>query len=367
MAQKDYYKILGVEKSASEDEIKKAFRKLAHQYHPDKQSGDETKFKEINEAYQVLSNKEKRGKYDQFGSDFESQGGFGGGMGWEDFMRQARNGQGGGFEFNMGGMNFGDIFGDMFGFGGGGGGRARNRGRDIQIDIEIPFRQAVFGTEHEVKLTKHNPCDVCSGTGGEPGSPVKTCTTCNGRGQVVKMQQTILGAMQTAATCSDCAGRGQKAEKSCKHCGGDGAVRNESKYRVKIPAGIDDGGTIRLNGKGEYPGIGGEAGDMYVVVHVKADRAFQRDGNDVHTDVHISYPQAVLGDEVEIETLDGNKKIKIPEGVQPMERIRLKGIGIPSLRGNGRGDHYVRVVLDVPKKPNKNLKKLLEDVKKELS
>ncbi len=366
MANKDYYKILGVEKTASDDEIKKSFRKLAHQYHPDKQGGDETKFKEINEAYQVLSNKEKRAKYDQFGSDFESQGGFGGGMGWEDFMRQARGGQGGGFEFNMGGMNFGDLFGDMFGFGGGGG-RGRNRGRDIQVDIEIPFRQAVFGTEHEIKLTKHNACDVCNGTGAEPGSKMDTCKTCQGRGQVIRMQQTILGAMQTATTCTDCNGRGQKAAKSCKHCGGDGAVKSESVYRVKIPAGIDEGGTIRLQGKGEYPGMGNESGDLYVIVHVKNDKAFVRDGNDVHTDVHVSYPQAVLGDEVGIETLDGHKTIKIPEGVQPMERIRLKGLGVPSLRGGGRGDHYVRVILDVPKKPSKHLKKLLEEAKKELS
>lgn len=366
MAQKDYYNILGVEKGASDEEIKKAFRKLAHQYHPDKQGGDETKFKEINEAYQVLSNKEKRAKYDQFGSDFESQGGFGGGMGWEDFMRQARGGQGGGFEFNMGGMNFGDLFGDMFGFGGGGG-RGRNRGRDIQVDIEIPFRQAVFGTEHEVKLTKHNSCDVCSGGGAEPGSKMETCKTCQGRGQVVRMQQTILGAMQTASVCADCNGRGQKAEKRCKHCGGDGAVKSESKYRVKIPAGIDEGGTIRLQGKGEYPGMGNEAGDLYIIVHVKDDKIFVRDGNDIHTDVHVSYPQAVLGDTVSIETLDGEKKIAIPAGIQPMERIRLKGLGVPSLRGSGRGDHYVRVILDVPKKPSKQLKKLLEEAKKELS
>lgn len=363
MAQKDYYKVLGVDKGASEDEIKKAFRKLAHQYHPDKQSGDETKFKEINEAYQVLSNTDKRQKYDQYGSDFESQGGFGGGMNWEDVMRQARNGQGG-FEFNTGGMNFGDMFGDIFGFGGNS--RGQVRGRDIQVDIELPFRQAIFGTEHEVRLTKHNACDVCSGTGGEPGSPVTTCSTCQGRGQVVKMQQTILGAMQTASTCTACSGRGQKAEKKCKHCTGTGIVRGETTYRVKIPAGIDHGGTIRLTGKGEYPGPQGESGDLYVVVHVKPDKMLRRENADIYSDVHITYPQAVLGDTIALETLDGEKKMVVPEGTQPMEHIRLKGLGVPHLRGSGRGDHYVKIFVDVPKKPNKQLKKILEEMKKEL-
>jgi molecular chaperone DnaJ len=211
---KDYYKILGVGKGASSDEIKKAFRKLAHQYHPDKQGGSEEKFKEINEAYQVLGDAEKRKKYDQFGSDFEQQGGFGGAGSWEDFMRAARGqgGQAGGFQFDFGGMDMGDIFGDLFG--GSRGRRAgRSRGQDIQVDVQIEFREAAFGVEKEIHLMKQNDCAVCSGSGVEPGSSLKSCTVCHGRGQVEQVQRTIFGAMQTLVTCGNCGGRGQIPEK----------------------------------------------------------------------------------------------------------------------------------------------------------
>ncbi|HYE59596.1 MAG TPA: molecular chaperone DnaJ [Candidatus Kapabacteria bacterium] len=355
---KDYYKILGVDKNASADEIKKAFRRLAHQYHPDKKGGDETKFKEVNEAYQVLGDPERRKKFDQFGSDFEQQGGFGGNMNWEDFMRAAR-GQGGSF----GGADFGDIFGDIFGFGGGRSGRRQQRGNDIQVDIELPFREAVFGVEKDIRLTKNNACDVCAGTGAEPGSHLKTCGACQGKGQVAHVQRTILGAMQTVVTCQTCSGQGQIPEKHCKHCGGDGIVRNEVSYRIKIPAGIDNGESIRLEGKGESIGRSGIAGDLYVTVHVREDQLFERDGEDIYTDVHISYPQAVLGDTVDIDTLDGRKKIVIPEGTESHQQIRLRGLGVPRLRGSGRGDHYVRVIIDVPKKVSKTAKKLLEELK----
>ena len=223
---KDYYKTLGVEKSASADELKKAFRKLAHKYHPDKQGGDEAKFKEVNEAYQVLGNEQKRAQYDQYGADFESQGGFGGGAGWEDFMRASR-GQGGA-QFDFGDIDLGDLFGGMFG--GGGRRQRQRRGNDIQVDVQIEFKEAVFGVEKEIRLNKNNNCDVCAGSGAEPGSNVKKCAECNGHGQVKQVQRTILGAMQTVATCPSCAGAGEKAEKSCKHCGGDGRVRSESVY-----------------------------------------------------------------------------------------------------------------------------------------
>ena len=369
---KDYYKILGVEKNASADELKRAFRKLAHKYHPDKQGGDEPKFKEVNEAYQVLGNTQKRKQYDQFGADFEQQGGFGGGAGWEDFMRAAR-GQGGA-HFDFGDIDLGDILGGMFGFGGRGGqgagrggqGRQRTRrGSDIQVDIQLGFKEAVFGAEKEIRLNKNNDCAVCNGSGAEPGSKIVKCAQCGGQGQVRQVQQTILGAMQTVGACPACGGAGERAEKSCKHCGGDGRGRSESVYKVKIPAGVDDGSTIRLDGKGESAGASGAAGDLYVVAHVKPDKEFNREGNDIFTDLRISFPQAVFGDKVEIETLDGKKKLIIPEGTQSHSQIRLRGLGVPYLRGNGRGDHFVRVIVDVPKKLSRQAKKILQDLEEE--
>jgi molecular chaperone DnaJ len=361
---KDYYKVLGVEKTASEEDIKKAFRKMAHKYHPDKKTGDEAKFKEVNEAFQVVGDKEKRAKYDQYGSTFDQQGGFGGGAGWEDFMRAARGQGGGGFEFNFGGGGFGDIFGDMFG--GGGGRRGRARGNDLQVEIRIPFADVVTGTEQEVTLTKNNTCDKCHGDGAKPGSEKKTCSTCNGRGQVVRVQNTILGAMQTAATCSDCAGQGQKADERCPDCGGEGRVRSASKYKVKIPAGVDDGSTIRLTGKGESAGVHGEPGDLYVIVRVSHDDRFVRDGYDIHTDLHVDFVQAVLGDTVEIDTVDGKKKLIVPPGTQSHQDIRLKGLGIPILNRSGRGNHYVRVIVDIPTKVSKKVRKQLEDLRGEV-
>ena len=367
---KDYYNILGVAKGASSEEIKKAFRKLAHQYHPDKQGGNEAKFKEVNEAYQVLGNEEKRKKFDQYGSDFEQQGGFGGGAGWEDFMRQARGQQGaqnGGFQFDFGGADLGGMFGDLFGFGSGRGGQGRRaRGNDVQVDVQLEFREAVFGIEKEIRLTKQNACDVCAGGGNEPGSAMKTCAECHGQGQVRRVQQTMLGAMQTAVVCPTCHGRGESAEKICRHCSGRGVIKSESTYTVKIPAGVDDGNTIRLTGKGESVGHGGEPGDLFVVIHVRPDRTFTREGIDIHTDLHISYPQAVLGDTIEIDTLDGKKKMVVPEGTQSHQDIRLKNFGVPQLHGSGRGSHYVRVIIDVPKKVGRNAKKLLEELKKEM-
>ena len=255
---KDYYKLLGVEKGATQDEVKKAFKKLALEFHPDRPTGDEKKFKEINEAYQVLGDAEKRARYDQFGADFDQQGGFGAGMNWDDFMRAARGGQGGGgFDFN--GMDLGDIFGDIFGgFGGSSrrGGHRAAQGRDIQVDVELDFKEAAFGMEREVSLRKQAKCDVCSGSGSEPGSKIDKCGACGGQGQVVQNQRTFLGMMQTVAVCPDCRGRGEKPSKKCKHCGGDGILSKTVSLKVKIPAGIDEGQAIRLNGHGEAaPGL----------------------------------------------------------------------------------------------------------------
>jgi len=285
-------------------------------------------------------------------------------------MRANRGGNGGNVNFDFGGIDLGDIFGDMFGFGGsarGGQGRARQRrGNDIQVDIQIDFSEAVFGVEKEVRLTKNNACDVCNGSGVEPGSAMETCATCKGRGQVQQVQRTIFGAMQSVATCGECMGQGQIPKKKCKHCGGDGTVRNESNFKIKIPAGIDNGQSIRLQGKGEHAGSGSVAGDLYVLVHVKLDNRFAREGYDIFTEVKISYPQAVLGDTIEIDTVDGRKNLVIPEGTQPGQRIRLKGRGVGHLQGSGRGDQYVTVVVDVPKKISKKAKGLLEELRRDL-
>ncbi len=365
---KDYYKILGVEKNASVDEIKKAFKKKALEYHPDRPTGDEKKFKEINEAYQVLSDSEKRQRYDQFGSDFEQQGGFGGGASWEDFMRAARGqgGQNGNFSFDFG--DLGDMFGDIFGFGGGRGrsqGRAP-RGNDIQVDVEIEFKEAAFGVEKELELRKQDTCEICKGSGAEPGSEMQNCGTCQGRGQVVQNQRTFLGTVQTVTTCPTCQGRGKHATKKCKHCGGDGILSKNSKIKVKIPAGIDDGQSIRLSGHGEAAPHGGQSGDLYVVTHIKPLKGFKREGYNVFTEAEINFPQAVMGDKIDVETLEGTVKMVVPEGTESGQLIRLKGKGIMELGRTSRGDHYVEIKITVPKKINKNTRKLLEDLQKEL-
>lgn len=360
---KDYYKILGVDKNASADDIKKAFKKSAMQHHPDRPGGDEAKFKEVNEAYQVLSDAEKRKRYDQFGSDFEQQGGFGQGMNWEDFMRSARGQGGQGQDFDFG--DLGDIFGDFFG-----GGRARSRGpargRDIQVDVEIDFKEAAFGVEKEISLRKQSKCDVCDGTGGEPGSKMETCSTCGGRGQLTQTQRTFLGSMQTVVSCSDCHGSGRKPSKKCKHCGGSGVITKNSNVKVRIPAGIDDGQSIRLERHGEAAAHGGASGDLYVRVHVRALKGFARAGYDVYTEKEISFPQAALGDTIIVETLDGELKLVVPEGTESGQLIRIKSKGINHLDRNIRGDHYVKVKIRVPKKLGREAKKKLEDLKSEL-
>lgn len=368
---KDYYKILGVEKNATTDEIKKAFKRLAMQHHPDRPGGDEKKFKEINEAYQVLGDAGKRQKYDQFGSDFEQQGGFGGAGGWEDFMRAARGGQGGfsdgNFSFNFGGMDLGDIFGDIFGGGGGrrGGGR-RARGQDIQVDVELDFKEAAFGVEKDISLRKQSACDVCGGLGSEPGSKMDKCHTCGGQGQMAQNQRTFLGTMQTVVVCPDCQGLGEKPSKKCKHCGGDGILAKTSSIKVKIPAGIDEGEAIRLTGYGEAAPHGGGAGDLYVRAHIKPSHYWHREGFDVYSELEINFSQAVLGDKLDIETLDGLIKIVVPEGVESGQLIRLKGHGMMHLGRSNRGDHYVKIKIRVPRKISREVRKKLEELKSEL-
>jgi molecular chaperone DnaJ len=369
---KDYYNILGVAKGASDDEIKKAYRKLAHQHHPDKSGGNEAKFKEVNEAYQVLSDKEKRTQYDQYGQTFEQAqqqgGGFSGFDGFRDFSSYAE-----GFDFNFGGGGqggFSDIFGDIFeqaGFGGGAQGgrsrRRRQRGQDIQVDVEISFQEMADGIEREVELYKRVKCARCEGEGVEPGSKKVECGRCQGEGQIRTNRRTILGTFQQTSVCPDCQGEGKIPEKKCKKCGGDGRVREYEKIKVKIPAGIKGGQTIRLENMGEAGEKGGEAGDLYVNVHVATDKRFERDGDDIRSVAEISFSQAALGDKISVETIGGEVKLKIPAGTQSGEIFRLKGHGVKHLSRFGYGDHYVRIQVETPKTLTREQRELLEKLK----
>jgi molecular chaperone DnaJ len=354
---KDYYKTLGIDKSASAEEVKAAFRRLALEHHPDK-GGSAEKFKEANEAYQVLSDAGKRAQYDRFGSVPEGASGFGGQGGF--------NGQGfGGQGFNINMDDLGDIFGG-FGdlFGAGNSARERSQtGRDIQIDAKIDFHDAVFGTDFSAEIMKANRCSHCSGTGGEPGAKQDDCKTCHGSGRVTQSRNTMFGVFQTTGTCPDCRGAGKKYERNCAVCHGTGAVRERQAIKVRIPAGVDDGNTIRVAGSGEAGERGAGAGDLYVKVRVKDDPKFDRHGDDVCSEVNIPFADAALGVTAPVETVDGNVELKIPAGTQPGTVIKLKGRGVPHLRNDGRGDQLVTVNIEVPKKLSKKQKQLLEELR----
>lgn len=367
---KDYYKILGVDKNASPDEIKKAFRKLAHEHHPDKTGGNAEKFKEINEAYQIVGNEEKRKKYDQFGDAAFSNAGFGGtGMSWEDFMRAAQGGQSG---FGNGGVQFdfgdaGDIFGnlgEMFGFNMGGGHRRRSRGADIQTELTIEFSEAVFGTTKDISLYKTVVCEHCRGNGAEPGTPIETCKTCKGAGYTMQTQRTILGTFQSQNTCPDCRGEGKRAAKKCSRCGGNGLQKDTVNLQIKIPAGIDNGQAIKLSGQGEPAVNGGTTGDLYIKVKVKPDKNLERVGDDILSMVEISIAQAVLGDKIAVITVDGELTLKIPAGTQSGSVFKLRGRGAHNLNGRGRGDHLATVKVKIPERLNREERKLFEELKK---
>jgi molecular chaperone DnaJ len=352
MAKRDYYEVLGVGKTASADEIKKAFRRLAVQYHPDKQGGDEVKFKEINEAYEVLSNSDKRQRYDQFGHagvGGASDGGFGG------------FGQGQNINFDFGDMGLGDIFGSFFGqgFGGQRAGQ-RTRGNDVETNVTLTFEEAVFGVEKELKMTLNDTCSHCKGTTAEPGHELKTCDTCKGSGQTTRVMNTILGAIQQTTVCPTCQGRGKVPEKVCSVCHGKGVERREQLMTLKVPAGIDDGAVIRLQGHGEAI-AGGEKGDLYVGIRVKPHKKFTREGDLILSEEHISMVDAALGAELETDTVDGAMTIKIPAGTQSGSDFKLSGHGVPHLRGNSRGAHIVTVHVDIPSKLSKRQKELLQE------
>jgi molecular chaperone DnaJ len=349
---RDYYEVLGVSKSASADEIKRAYRKLAMQHHPDKHGGDDSKFKELGEAYEVLKDPQKKAAYDQFGHAGAQGnpfgGGYAGGQGFE------------GFDFSqMGG--FGDIFESFFSgsAGGAGGGGRQRRGRDIEIGVDLTFEEAVFGTTKAISLELQDNCDRCKGKRNEPDSSLKTCPTCKGSGQVIHNQQTILGTFQSRAACDTCEGHGDIPEKPCTKCRGKGVIVRTKKLDIKIPAGIDHGNTIRLSGEGEAA-IGGSKGDLYVHVRVRSDRRFKRQGSDIVSQFNIPMVEAALGTEVPVETVDGNVKLKIPAGTQSGKVFKLSERGIPKVNGRGRGDHLVQVVVETPTKLSAKQKELLE-------
>ena len=359
MAEKrDYYEVLGVEKGASEDEIKKAYRKLAKANHPDLHPGDkecEERFKEINEAYEVLSDPDKRAKYDQFGhAAFDPSAGGPGGAGFGGF---------GGFGDIFGG-GFGDIFGDIFGGGFGGGQAQRSgprRGENLRVRLNITFEEAAFGCEKEINVGRVEQCPDCKGTGCAPGTTPEVCPDCKGTGSVRTTQRTPFGVVQTCGACKKCGGHGKIIHQPCPRCGGRGAVRKNQTIKVKIPAGIDDGQTLNLRGKGNAGLDGGPAGDLLITVFVKPHPLFERDGNSVIMEMPVSFAQAALGAEIEVPTIDGRIEYKIPEGTQTGTTFRMRGKGIQNVNGRGRGDQYVRVNIEVPKNLSDKQKKLLRE------
>ncbi len=356
MNKRDYYEVLGIGKSASADEIKKAFRKKAVEYHPDR-GGDETKFKEANEAYEVLSNTEKRKRYDQFGhagvgssaaSDGDPFGGFGGGA----------------QHFDFGDLGFGDIFNSFFGGGGNARQQRKQRGRDVETDVVIGFEESIFGTEVELNLVMEDACSHCKGKTVEPGYEMKTCETCKGSGQVVTVTRTVFGNIQQAALCPTCQGTGKIPEKACTVCKGRGTERKNQEVKLKIPAGIDDGTTIRLREHGEAI-ANGPKGDLYVNVKVKPHKHFTREGDLILSQQTIPIVDAALGGEMDVETVDGPVRMKIPAGTQAGTDFKLSGHGVPHLKGNTRGAHIVTINVETPKDLSKKQRELLEQFAQE--
>ncbi|HRJ90677.1 MAG TPA: molecular chaperone DnaJ [Candidatus Saccharibacteria bacterium] len=354
MSKRDYYEVLGVSKTASDDEIKKAFRKAAVKHHPDKEGGSEEKFKEINEAYEVLKDKQKRQRYDQFGHAGVG-GSSGGGNPFEGF-NGGFGGQNVHFDFGDGGL--GDIFGQFFG--GAQAQRGPSRGRDVETSITLSFEEAIFGVEHEIELAMDDECTHCKGTTVEPGHQMKTCETCKGAGQQTRVMNTMFGAIQQAVTCETCHGRGKVPEKVCSVCRGKGTERRTQKITLKVPAGVDDGATIRLKERGEAM-ANGPKGDLYVHIRVKAHKKFTREGDLILSEEHISMVDAALGTEITVETVDGTVRMRIPAGTQSGTDFKLSNHGVPHLRSDRRGAQIVSVLVDTPTKLSKKQKELLEE------
>lgn len=355
----DYYEILGVTKNASQDDIKKAFHKLAHKYHPDK-GGDEKKFKEINEAYQVLSDAKKRQQYDQFGKSFENMGGSG--QQW-DFNWSWQNTQP---EFDI--EDLGDIFENVFSFGGGRRASKKDvkKGKDIQIEIEISLEEALKTTHRKITLRKMVVCHRCGGNGAEPGTKINECFACRGTGQVQQIKKTILGSYTSFTVCPECKGDGNRSEKACNVCKGDGKVKGDEEVDLTIPAGIDNNQVIEIEGRGDAGKKGGKAGNLYVRVFIKEHPVFARKGDDLYMLKDINYSSAALGDEIEIPTLEGTKiLLKVPQGTESGKVLRISSKGIPRFSGYGSGNMYVELVIKTPKRISKRQKELLEKLKEE--
>ncbi|WP_374724607.1 molecular chaperone DnaJ [Calidifontibacillus erzurumensis] len=345
MSKRDYYEVLGVSKDATKDQIKKAYRQLARKYHPDvnKEPDATEKFKEIKEAYEVLSDDAKRAHYDQFGHVDPNAGGFGG-FSSADFG------------------GFGDIF-DMF-FGGSSRRRDPNaprQGADLQYTMTLEFKEAAFGKEVDIEVPKEEECDTCNGSGAKPGTKPETCPHCKGSGQISIEQQTVFGRIVNRRVCHSCNGTGKMIKQKCATCGGTGKVKKRKKIHVKIPAGVDDGQQMRVAGQGE-PGInGGPPGDLYIVFHVRPHEFFERDGDDIYCEMPITFTQAALGDEIEVPTLHGKVKLKIPAGTQTGTRFRLKGKGVPNVRGYGHGDQHIKIRVVTPTNLTSRQKELLRE------
>lgn len=348
MSKRDYYEVLGVNKNSSEEEIKKAYRKLARQYHPDvnKEPDAETKFKEVKEAYDTLSDSQKKARYDQFGHE-DPTAGFGGG------------GFGGGADFG----DFGDIF-DMF-FGGGG--RSRNpnaprKGADLQYSMTLEFKEAIFGKETDITIPREEECDTCHGSGAKPGSKVETCSVCKGSGQQEVVQNTPFGRIVNRRVCNACHGQGKTIKEKCPTCHGSGKVKKHKKIHVKVPAGVDDGSQLRVSGEGEPGSKGGPAGDLFIILRVKPHDFFERDGEHIYCEIPLTFTQAALGDEIEVPTLEEKVKLKIPAGTQTGTNFRLKGKGVPRLRYGGRGDQHIKVVVVTPSNLTEEQKELFKQL-----
>ncbi len=356
MSTNDYYQTLGVDRNASKEDIKKAFRKLAHQYHPDKQGGDEARFKQINEAYSVLGDEKKRAEYDAYGRTFNgagagAQGGFGG-FDFSDFAQQGGFGQG--VEFDLG-----DMFGDFFG-----GRRTRvRRGRDISIDIELSFKESIFGVERSVLLSKIGTCATCEGTGAKSKTDLETCSKCNGAGKIHEAKQTILGMFSTERVCGYCEGVGKVPKEKCPTCRGEGVQKREEELRIVVPAGIEHGEMIRMTGAGEAIPHG-VAGDLYVKIHVKRDARYVREGLNLVMPLSVKLTDAILGAKYTVETLDGPLTVKVPAGITFGERLRVKGKGVPGRQG-ARGDLYLQADILIPGKLSRKAKEAIEILRAE--
>lgn len=369
----DYYETLGVSRNANQDEIKKAYRKLAQKYHPDRAGGDAQKFKQVNEAYQTLSDEQKRSQYNQYGANFEQMRNQGQAGGFRDFRDFATFSE----EFGGGGGNtsfdFSDLFGDIFGqsFSGR---RRQQRGADIDLEMAIDLEDAINGAEHEISVDKYSVCATCEGSGVAPGSGFKTCSQCNGSGQYQNQQQSFLGLFSIKTTCPNCQGQGKIPEKQCETCRGQGRVKKKTTIKFKVPPGIQTGQIINLSGQGQAPhhtaqgqasGVGGRPGDLNIHIVLRPHKFFQRSGDDLYFDAKVRFTQLVLGDKIKVPTPQGDVRVDIPKSAQPGSQIRLRGKGVPHLRGRGQGDEIIKLILEVPRWLSGKQKKLLEDLQQQ--